>query len=90
MTADQWIGVWLLVAAAVQATAATVLVVGGLAVLRQRKDGGRGGCRGPGCRLEAGRHGCTTTPAAEGPAAGDLTTLARAGWVEVRDLGTRR
>jgi hypothetical protein len=90
MTADQWIGVWLLVAAAVQATAATVLVVGGLAVLRQRKDGGRGGCRGPGCRREAGRHGCTTTPAAEGPAAGDLTTLARAGWVEIRDSRTRR
>jgi hypothetical protein len=90
MTTDQWIGVWLLVAAAVQATAATVLVVGGLAVLRQRKDGGRGGCRGPGCRLEAGRHGCTTTPAVEGPAAGDLKTLARAGWVEVRDSRTRR
>jgi hypothetical protein len=81
MNASQWIGLWLHVAAAVVMTSTVAIVVVGLATVLNRKDERRGGCRGTGCRLEAGRHGCTKTRAVEGPAARDLATLARAGWV---------
>ena len=86
MTADQWIGVWLVVAAAVFATFTVCVVSVGLAVVMNRRDGDRGGCRGRGCRRDAGRHGCKRSGAVEGPAASDLTTLARAGWVDMETV----
>lgn len=61
MNASQWIGLWLIVAAAVVMTSTVAIVVVGLATVLNRKDERRGGCRGTGCRLEAGRHGCTKT-----------------------------
>lgn len=56
MTLDQWIGLWVIVAAAVVNTAAACLVIGGLVVVH-RMDGRRGGCRGDGCRRSAGADG---------------------------------
>jgi hypothetical protein len=82
MTTSQWIGLWLIVAAAVVMTATVAIVVVGLATVLNRRDERRGGCRGEGCRREAGRHGCTRTRAVDGPAARDLATLARAGRVD--------
>jgi hypothetical protein len=82
MTTSQWIGLWLIVAAAVVMTATVAIVVVGLATVLNRRDERRGGCRGDGCRREAGRHGCPRTRAVDGPAARDLATLARAGWVD--------
>lgn len=65
MTLDQWIGLWVIVAAAVVNTAAACLVIGGLVVVH-RMDGRRGGCRGDGCRRSAGADG-TGSPV-DGPA----------------------
>jgi hypothetical protein len=86
MTTSQWIGLWLIVAAAVVMTATVAIVAVGLAMVLNRKDERRGGCRGEGCRRDAGRHGCTKTRAVEGPAARDLPTLARVGWVDIETV----
>ena len=66
---EQWLGLWLIVAAAVLNTAAACLVLGGLAVVN-RMDGRRGGRRGEGCRPDAGVDGPCSS--AEGSAGGRL------------------
>ena len=83
MNIEQLIGFWLVVGALAGVTGTALLVAVGLAVVMNRKDEGRGGCRGRGCRQDAGRHGCTKAGAAEGPAAPDYPRLARAGWLDM-------
>jgi hypothetical protein len=84
----QLIGFLLIASAAFVMTFTVGTVVIGMAIVMNRRDVVRGGCRGPGCRLEAGRHGCTWSGAVDGPAASDLTTLARAGWVDIETVRT--
>ena len=83
MTLEQLIGFWLVVGALAGVTGTALLVAVGLAVVMNRKDDDRGGCRGRGCRHDAGRQGCTKPGAVDGPAAHDLATLARVGWVDL-------
>ena len=66
MTLDQWIGIWLLVAAAALNVATACLVLGGLWVATNRTEGSCGGGRGRGCRRSAGADG--TGSSAEGSA----------------------
>ncbi len=83
---DAWLGFWLIVAAAFLMTFTVCTVAVGLAVVMNRREEPRGGCRGGGCRRDAGRHGCTRSGAVDGPAAPDLRTLARAGWVDMETV----
>jgi hypothetical protein len=84
MTAEQWLGVWIVIGGIVLFATTAVTVAVGLAWILNAREAGRGGCRVRGCRLEAGRHGCTRAPVAEGSAAGDTADLARVGWAECR------
>jgi hypothetical protein len=83
---DSWLGFWLIVASGCLMTFTVCTVAVGLAVVMNRMEEPRGGCRGGGCRRDAGRHGCTRSGAVEGPAASDFTTLARAGWVDMETV----
>ena len=83
---DAWLGFWLIFAAAFVMTFTLGAVAVGLAVVMNRMEETRGGCRGGGCRRDAGRHGCTRSGAVDGPAAPDFTTLARAGWVDMETV----
>ena len=83
---DAWLGFWLILAAAFVMTFTLGAVAVGLAVVMNRMEETRGGCRGGGCRRDAGRHGCTRSGAVDGPAALDFTTLARAGWVDMETV----
>ena len=77
------------IAVAVCAATCVCAAVGGIALVIVRlHDEGRGGCRGTGGRRMPARQGCRTTPAVDGPAAGDFGTLARAGWVDVDTVRT--
>lgn len=69
MTLEQWLGLWVIVAAVAIQVATTFSVVGGLWLVA-RMDGRRGGCRGDGCRRSAGRDG--TGSSADGSAGGRL------------------
>lgn len=89
MTVSQWLGVWLIATTAMFTTATVVIVVGGLLLAFPNRDERRGGCRGRGCRRDAGPHGCTKTRAVDGPAARDLATLARVGWVDLDTVRKR-
>ena len=84
MTAEQWLGVWIVIGGLVLFGTTAVIVAVGLALMLNAREAGRGGCRGQGCRREAGRHGRTRAPVAEGSAAGDLADLARVGRAECR------
>ncbi len=84
MTAHQWLGVWIVIGGIVLFAATAVAVAVGLAWTLNAREASRGGCHGQGCRREAGRHGCTRAPVAEGAAAGDLADLARVGWADCR------
>lgn len=86
MLGDSWLGFWLIVAAAFQMAAAVCAAAIGCSVVMNRMEEPRGGCRGGGCRRDAGRHGCTRSGAVDGPAAPDFTTLARAGWVDMETV----
>jgi hypothetical protein len=79
---DWWLGFWLIAAASFVMTFTLGSVAVGLVVMNRREEP-RGGCRGGGCRRDAGRQGCTRSGAVDGPAASDFTTLARAGWVDM-------
>lgn len=66
MTLEQWVGIWLIVAAATLNVAAACLVLGGLWVVANRTEGSCGGGRGRGCRRSAGADGSGSS--VEGPA----------------------
>lgn len=66
MTLEQWVGIWLIVAAATLNVATACLVLGGLWVATYVMDERCGGARGRGCRRSAGADGSGSS--VEGPA----------------------
>ena len=73
---------WLICGSVLFFVATLVFVVVGLMWSREEDRVGTGRRCGGGRRSRCGQ-GCTKPQAADGPAACDLATLARAGWVDV-------
>lgn len=85
LTFDQWLGIWLIVATAVDLTATVCLVTLGLWACGYGMDGRRGGCRGGGCRRSAGPDGVASR--ADGSARGDwVADAVRLGWMDIETM----
>jgi hypothetical protein len=76
------LAIWLIAASLTFAAGTVLLVAAGLALAIEEDRRGTGRRCGGDRRSRCG-NGCNKSPAADGPAAGDLKTLARAGWVDV-------
>jgi hypothetical protein len=81
---SEWLGlaIWLIAASLTFAAGTVLLVAAGLALAIEEDRCGTGRRCGGGRRSRCGK-GCKTSPAVDGPAAGDLKELARAGWLDV-------